>query len=272
MTWKTPLPYMGGKQRAVRKLAQFIPDGITQLGSPFFGGGSFEFYLAASRGINIVAADGFAPLVNFWQWELNFPTKLSDTLGSLVPVAHDAFFRIREELKDDCPPTIENAAKMYILYICGYSHTIRGGHSPRQLQKNNRRNWRGPRRSLRNLRLSSDITIKCQDVFDFLTAHPDLYCYFDPPYLDINSTGGYYGFDESMHESFDHERFATELRETERNFLLSYLDCPEVRELYDWAQIHEVTWKHTSKNNARKRHNSVSREQGKELAITPRLQ
>ena len=268
MTWKTPLPYMGGKQRAVRKLAQFIPDGITQIGSPFFGGGSFEAYLAASRGINIIAADAFAPLVNFWQWLFKDPQTLSTELTKLIPVETDAFFKIREELKEECLPTITNAAKIYILYNAGFSNAIRGGHSPKQLNNNNKRNWRGQRAALRNFRTKADITIKCQDVFDFLEEHPNLYCYFDPPYLDINSTGGYYGFDKSMHEDFDHERFANTLRNTNRQFLLSYLDCPEIREMYQWANIHETTWRHSSKTNARK-NKGRARESGKELAITP---
>ena len=258
---------MGGKQRAVRKLAQFIPETCNRIGSPFFGGGSFEFYLAASRGIDVVAADGFAPLVNFWQHELRDPAALSEELARLTPVPTDAFFTIREELKQACEPTITNAAKMYILYNCGFSHTIRGGHSPRELKANNQRNWRGQRKALRELYITANVTIKCQDVFDFLAEHPDLFLYLDPPYLDINSTGGYYGFDESMHEAFDHQRFAKELRETDRQFLLSYLDCPEVREMYqDWTVIRELTWQHSSKANARKKLGKA-RETGKELAI-----
>ena len=261
---------MGGKQRAVRKLARYIPDGLSVIGSPFFGGGSFEFYLAASRGINIIAADAFAPLANFWHWELSDPHALSEELARLTPVPEDVFYRYRAELKEQCDPTITNAAKMYIVYICGYSHTIRGGHSPCTLRERNSTQWRGQRAALRNLRLSADISVKCQDVFEFLQDHPDLYCYFDPPYyLDsLNSTGGYYGFDASMHEAFDHEKFAQTLRERNAPFLLSCLDCPEIRDLYSWAQIHEITWLHCSKTNGRKQYGK-ERERGNELAITP---
>lgn len=268
MTWQTPLPYMGGKQRAVRKLAQYIPDGLSVIGSPFFGGGSFEFYLAASRGVDIIAADAFAPLVNFWQWELRDPRALSDELARLVPVDKETYFEFHRELESDCPPTLENAAKIYILYVAGFNKTLRRGHSPRDLRENNRRNWAGQRRALRNLHVSANVTIKCQDVYDFLAEHPDLYCYFDPPYTGVNSDAGYYGFNESMHEAFDHEKFANTLRDREADFLLSYLDCQEIRDLYSWAHIHELTWNHSSKQNARKQYGKA-REWGRELAIVP---
>ena len=45
---KTPLRYPGGKSRAVKKMAQWLPDmkNYREYREPFIGGGSFALYLA----------------------------------------------------------------------------------------------------------------------------------------------------------------------------------------------------------------------------------
>jgi len=45
-------------------------------------------------------------------------------------------------------------------------------------------------------------------------------------------------------------------------FLLSYDDCPQIRELYSWAHIYEQTWFYNTANS------SGPRKVGKELFIT----
>jgi DNA adenine methylase len=43
----------------------------------------------------------------------------------------------------------------------------------------------------------------------------------------------------------DHERLAEALKTTRHAWVLSYDDCPEIRELYDWADISTNTVKYT---------------------------
>lgn len=67
----SPLRYPGGKTRACKildleLLKYFDVSHFENIVSPFFGGGSFEFYLQNKYGYVIIANDKFTPLYNFW--------------------------------------------------------------------------------------------------------------------------------------------------------------------------------------------------------------
>ena len=63
---KTLLRYPGGKAKAIKVLSQYVPQDTKKVVSPFFGGGSFEFYLS-EQGIEVEGYDIFKPVVNFWK-------------------------------------------------------------------------------------------------------------------------------------------------------------------------------------------------------------
>lgn len=65
----------------------------------------------------------------------------------------------------------------------------------------------------------------------------DVFIFLDPPYYKARRL---YGKNGSLH-SFDHERLAKVLKTSKHKFLITYDDCPEIRELYDFANIQE--WK-----------------------------
>ena len=67
----SPLRYPGGKTRACKILYEllnehFSMNNIKNLISPFFGGGSFEFYIYNKHNINVIINDKFKPLISFW--------------------------------------------------------------------------------------------------------------------------------------------------------------------------------------------------------------
>lgn len=67
----SPLRYPGGKTRACKKLDEILNANFNMklcntVVSPFFGGGSFEFYLQNKYKLNIICNDKFTPLYNFW--------------------------------------------------------------------------------------------------------------------------------------------------------------------------------------------------------------
>jgi len=70
MNNKSPLRYPGGKTRACKILDEILMNNFNMADfkvvvSPFFGGGSFEFFLQKKYGYSIVANDKFYPLYNF---------------------------------------------------------------------------------------------------------------------------------------------------------------------------------------------------------------
>jgi DNA adenine methylase len=61
----------------------------------------------------------------------------------------------------------------------------------------------------------------------------DVFIFLDPPYYTATKL---YGHGGSLH-SFDHEGLAKMLKNSSHRFLITYDDCAEIRELYDWANI-----------------------------------
>jgi hypothetical protein len=68
----SPLRYPGGKSRACKIIENIILqyfdiNNVNNIISPFFGGGSFEFYLQNKYGLKLIVNDKFIPLYNFWK-------------------------------------------------------------------------------------------------------------------------------------------------------------------------------------------------------------
>ncbi len=89
----------------------------------------------------------------------------------------------------------------------------------------------------------------------------DVLMYVDPPYFLPPKHKHYRcGFDLE-----DHIRLASELRKTKHRFFLTYDDCPEIRELYHWANIFPVEFFYRVDNASVRGGN---RKTGFELIIT----
>jgi DNA adenine methylase len=72
----SPLRYPGGKTRACKiidavMIEHFDMTCFDTVVSPFFGGGSFEFYLQNKYGLKLIVNDKFTPLYNFWNCAKN---------------------------------------------------------------------------------------------------------------------------------------------------------------------------------------------------------
>jgi len=61
----SPLRCGGGKTLAVGYIIEYLPESITKVVSPFFGGGSVEIAIAKELGVKVVAYDIFDVLVNY---------------------------------------------------------------------------------------------------------------------------------------------------------------------------------------------------------------
>ena len=72
-----------------------------------------------------------------------------------------------------------------------------------------------------------------------------------------------YGEKDSLHESFDHERFAEIMKNCKHKWLITYDDSPEVRKLFSFAFICE--WELQYGMNNYKQNKAAK---GKELFIS----
>jgi len=88
------------------------------------------------------------------------------------------------------------------------------------------------------------------------TPGKNVFLFLDPPYF---TTKRLYGRGGRLHD-FDHGRLARVLRRTKHRFLLTYDDCPEVRELYEWAEIRPWRLQYGMSNCNRSRASRVGAE------------
>ena len=81
---------------------------------------------------------------------------------------------------------------------------------------------------------TNNLSVKLADFKESIPAHPFDFLYLDPPYYEAK--GLYVG-----HDSFDHDSLASLLKSRD-NWLLSYDDCPYVRETYKDYYFETPQW------------------------------
>ena len=137
----SPLRYPGGKTRACKILDEILNkyfnlNEFDIILSPFFGGGSFEFYLQNSYNKKIIANDKFIPLYNFWNQIKNDKMKLYDELKNIINVKKEDFQEYRNEIMNLNNDMLKQAKLYFIINRCSFSGaTLSGGFSEEASKK-----------------------------------------------------------------------------------------------------------------------------------------
>ncbi len=238
-SFRSPLRYPGGKQRAVLQIANFMPKNATEYREPFVGGGSVYFHarsiaFAKTYWIN----DKFKELVSFWRAVQN-PETCKHMQIELEEMRCQ--FKSSDEIKDffisarkeKVLSEYREALLFFFFNRVTFSGTTRAGGfsklaSQRRFTPSSIERLTPMPEALRdteitNLGFEKVIQKPGKDVFIFL----------DPPYFTASRL---YGPGGSLHE-FDHELLADCLRRSHHKFLITYDDCKEIRSLYDFANI-----------------------------------
>ena len=255
MSNKSPLRYPGGKTRACKKLDEIINkyfkiDECEQIISPFFGGGSFEFYLQNKYNKKIIANDKFAPLFNFWQQVQINKTNLCLELKKKINTTKEDFTKYRKEIIN--LDNIELQAIYYfIINRCSFSGaTLSGGFSQEASQK---RFTLSSIDRINNLNLDN-IVFYNEDFETFINKH--IYnnetnildssnilktlMFLDPPYY-LENKSKLYGNNGDLHENFPHQTLF-EVINKKKNWILTYNNCEFIRDLYKNYRILDVNW------------------------------
>lgn len=230
---RTLLRYPGGKSRAVKYLREYIPDDVSEICSPFFGGGALEIALA-KEGVKIQAYDKFDLLVEFWQCAIESPVYLADEVSKLFPLSNDKFRELQATIYD-LPSKIERAAAFYALNRSSFSGTTLSGG----MSKGHPRFTESSIDRLRNFK-SKNISIDVACFTESIPKNKDKFLYCDPPYY-IEST--LYGVKGNAHAEFDHVRLSEILKERD-GWVLSYNNCDEIKELYKEYEIVYPEWRY----------------------------
>jgi DNA adenine methylase len=251
----SPLRYPGGKTRACK----IIDDIILQhfditcfdtILSPFFGGGSFEFYLQNKYGLKLIVNDKFTPLYNFWKQVKVNKTILCEELRKIKLVSKEQFTSYRNTIMDLNDNILQQSIQYFIINRCSFSgSTLSGGFSEEASSK------RFTPSSINKIEALdfTHIEIYNNDFYDFiinLTASKTL-IFLDPPYY-LESKSKLYGNNGDMHEGFNHQ-LLFDILNTKKNWIVTYNNCDYIRTLYKDYIIIDVNWSYgmnTSKTSS----------------------
>jgi len=235
---KSPLRYPGGKSRAVKSILKLIPKKIEVLCSPFLGSGSIEL-ACVQQGIKVYGYDAFAPLVNFWQTLLENAPKLTQAVRKYYPLTRNEFYALQKtyhKLKDP----IEKAAIFFTLNRTSFSGTtLSGGMSP-----NHPRFKENIIDALETFNLSG-LYVEKADFQESIRKHKNDFLYLDPPYFNEQKL---YGNQGDLSRDFDHEGLASLIKKRP-GWILSYNDCPKVRNLYQGHDFLSLEWAYGMNKN-----------------------
>ena len=246
-----PLRYAGGKSLAVGHVIEAMPDNITHLVSPFFGGGSVEIACARELGMTVQGYDVFEILVKYWQVQIKSPSRLADRLERWTP-DQDTYKAVkavlqrhwRGEAKIDS--ALELAAHYWFNHNLSYGPGFLGWMSKIYEDANRATRLIDKVRKFKGKGMS----VRKGSFERVIPRHEQDFLYCDPPYYLSGDSKMFRGIYPQRnfpvhHNGFDHARLRDLLKAHKGGFVLSYNDCDVIREWYADFEIREVEWQYT---------------------------
>lgn len=249
--------YPGGKaklsDKIINKIANYIKDGV-QYREPFFGGGSVGLKLLTTHPItNVWINDKDIGIACLWQSVIRYPDLLMHRINEFIPSV-ELFYQFKKELlgiSEMSDDVVDIGFKKLAIHQISYSGlgTKSGGPLGGESQKSQYKidcRW-SPKYICKKIeKLTAQLNklnLTCTNN-DFSTLIEDDSCecviYLDPPYFVKGNDLYQHGFTIK-----DHERLANALKQTSHPWVLSYDDCWEIRRLYDWAIVEDLTATYT---------------------------
>ena len=253
---RSPIRYPGSKLQAVKRINKnIILDNYDEYWEPFFGGGALFFAkpLAKKNFIN----DSNKDLINFFKGIQNKETRIQliKKVSSFEPTKENF-----DSIKNlETSSNFEAACRFFIINRTCYSGIMNkpnwGYHEKKSLPP---RKW-GDRIMIAGEKLEhAQILNKDFRKFFKRKVKNNVFAFIDPPYFKADQKRAY---SDSFLEN-DHLDLLNILKEARFNFLLTYDDCPEIRELYSDFDIKNEEWMYHTANS-----NVTTRKVGKELFI-----
>ena len=260
---KSPLRYPGGKSRAVKIISPIIPE-FEEYREPFVGGGSVFVYLKQKYPNRTYWINDLYPnLYHFWK-------QTQQNLDALIEQVNSwrNEFKNGKELHRYLLDNIETfsdlkkASAFFVFNRITFSGTSEsGGFSKAAFER------RFTISSIERLKLLStilnDTIITNYDYQKVIEKKGEnVFIFLDPPYYSATKSA-LYGKNGNMHKTFDHERFANVLKNTNHKWLITYDDSEYIKNLFSFANINEWNLTYGMRNV-----NKNSNQNGKELFIS----
>jgi len=223
------ISWIGGKKLLRNKIMEQFPEaGSYDRYIEVFGGAGWVLFAKDRQADLEVYNDINGDLVNLFRCVKYHAGELQHELDGLL-MSREMFFDAREQIKIRGLTDIQRAARFYQLIHCSFGadrHSFRCHSKDLQKAVGYLAEVSG---RLRKTVVENQSYERLIAVYD----RPGALFYLDPPYY---AAEGYYtGF-----EVEDHERLRDILASIKGRFVLSYNDCPEIREHYRDYTLVEV--------------------------------
>jgi len=246
----SPIRYAGGKSLAVGHIVELLPDTVKKVVSPFFGGGSIEIAMNKELGLEVIGYDIFDILCNYWKFQIEKPQLLHNRLKKLKP-DKKTFEKIRLILNDVWKKKVKlDPLTLAVYYVynfnLSYGPGFMGWASDIYLDETRYK------RVIERIRdfAPQNLKVECADFQQVIKNHPDDFLYCDPPYYIGENSKMFKGIYPMRnipvhHKGFLHETLKDLLKNHRGGFILSYNNCPTIREYYKSFQQFFPSWQYT---------------------------
>ena len=254
---RSPFRFPGSKAQALKFLMPIWENfKHVEYREPFIGGGAVFFAKAKSE----------HNWLNDIDYDITTTYKVMadpEARGKLITMLNDVPVTKEKhtEIKNMIPTNdIETAFRTYYLSRTSYSGIINkaawGYHEKKSVPPSR---WKS--RIEEAGKKLEGVKITNHDFTKVINAESDdnVFMFIDPPYFKADQKRAY----THSFEAEDHYRLEKTLKNTEHAFCLTYDNCEEIKELYSWANIMEVSWRYHTANA-----NLATRKMGMELIIT----
>lgn len=222
------MSWVGGKKALRDQILSRFPLEYKRYIEVFGGGGWVLFHKPPGRDFEVYN-DFNGNLVNLYRCVREHPDELEKELTFMLNSRLDFEYMKYMLHSKAVLPDIRRAAYYYALIRYSYASSVDSfGSQPHSMWRNFPLIHAASKR-LQNVVIENKDCVKLIGQYD----RSESFFYCDPPYYE---TEGYYeggGFGRD-----DHARLAEALVSMQGKFLLSYNDCPEIRQLYDLPGIY----------------------------------
>ena len=234
-------PWIGGKRNLAKRICaaiERIPH--TTYAEPFVGMGGI-FLRRTSRPRAEVINDAGKDVANLFRILQRHYPQFLDTLRFQLTTRAE-YIRLTDT-RPDTLTDLERAGRFLYLQRTAYGANPSGYNFGVDPGRSGRFNLTSLEPMLEDLHCRlAGVTIECLDFGEFIGRYDSdgTLFYLDPPYW---GTENYYG--KNLFARQDFERLAKVLQGIKGRFVLSINDVPEIRALFAWAEIEEITTTYT---------------------------
>jgi len=250
---KTCLRYPGGKFYGAKHILPFLKEPHDEYREPFVGGGSIFLAKTLAEKSNWVN-DKDKELINFYTI-ISDPSS-AEKLYAMLDKEHVSKDRYAYVKAFKPKNEVQRAYKYFYLNRTSFSGIMVNPRWGYLLGSSlTPENW--VKRIIPVAEKFRQATITSLDFREVLVknTHRQLMCYIDPPYLVAAKSI----YSENFNTE-DHIDLRDILKSAKYKFVLSYENSPEIKSLYNWANLHTSSWVYYLSEERR--------QDGRELIIT----